>query len=100
MERMAGIVAMALPELVTLVKHGKVSIELAQELCRLPESAQREILANNLREIRHIARSLRRIRLDGDSPRCLCCGRSLEKPGVTDHHDGADVVHEATRGEQ
>ena len=27
-----------------MVKHGKLSLDFAQELCRLPESAQREIL--------------------------------------------------------
>src|SRR5438552_1793479 len=78
-DRVATIIAAAVPLLAAYVKNGRINIGLAEELCRLPSTAQLEVLSHaGIKEIRRFATSLRHLRLSGPSPRCLCCGHRVE----------------------
>jgi hypothetical protein len=74
-ERLAAIVAKAIPEVADLARQDRLNLGLVEELCQLPESAQREIVAQPIGTIRRVARSCRALRLHGVPSSCLCCGR-------------------------
>src|SRR5437588_2714417 len=55
-ERVATILAAAVPLLAVHVKNGSLNIGLAEELCRLPPTAQREVLSQaGIKETRRFA---------------------------------------------
>jgi hypothetical protein len=85
-ERLATISTAAIPELRTLVMSGELSLRLAEELSRLPELAQREVLAEGLGITKRVARDIRLLRVHGHSARCLCCGKEYDKPEATSDH--------------
>ncbi len=78
-ERVAAIVATSIPELADLARHDRLNLGLVEELCQLPESVQREIVAEPPGTIRRVARQIRALRLHGVRSCCLACGRPYSK---------------------